>query len=170
MRGMAMRRFARVMAAVLMAGALSWLDTTIQAQALTIEGVWGMTITLRDCATNAPLGAPFRSILTFHQGGTISESPANPGLAPGQRTPGHGVWTHAGPATYSSKFLAAILFDTPPNPPASPGFLAGWQIGTQTAVLSDPDHLTTTGQIQFYDINRVLYRTVCGAASGERFK
>ena len=170
MNGKAMRGGPRVLVSMLVAGALSHAQLTLQAQALTIEGVWAMTITLRDCTTTAPLGQPFRSILTFHQGGTISESPANPGLAPGQRTPGHGVWTHAGAATYSSKFLAAILFDTPPNPPASPGFLVGWQTGTQTAVLSDLDHLTTTGQIQFYDINRVLYRTVCAAARGERFK
>jgi hypothetical protein len=167
---MVVRGPVRVFVAVLVAGALSQTQARLQAQALTIEGVWGMTITLRDCATTAPIGQPFRSILTFHQGGTISESPANPALALGQRTTGHGVWTQAGPATYSSKFLGAILFDTPPNPPSSPGFLAGWQTGTQTAVLSDPDHLTTTGRIQFFDLNRVLYRTVCASASGERFK
>ena len=170
MRGVTFRGCLCVMVAGMLAAALLPFGVRVQAQALTIEGVWGLTVTLRNCATNAPLGAPFRTIFTFHQGGTISESPANPGLAPGQRTPGHGVWTHAGPATYSSKLLAAIVFDTPPNPPASPGFLTGWQTGTQTAVLSDPDHLTTTGQIQFYDLNRVLYRTVCASSSGERLK
>lgn len=156
------------------AGAMTLLllvdGTPAPAQGRSIEGVWGLNITIRDCATMAPIGAPFRSILTFHQGGTISESPANPGFAPGQRSPGHGIWTQTGPATYSSKFLALILFDTPANPPLSPGFLAGWQVGTQTAVLSDADTLTTTGQVQFYDLNRQQYRAICAGATGERFK
>lgn len=149
---------------------LSINGTPARAQGSSIEGVWGLNVTIRDCATTAPLGAPFRSILTFHHGGTISESPANPGFAPGQRSPGHGIWTQTGPATYSSKFLAIILFDTPPNPPLSPGFQAGWQIGTQTAVLSDADTLTTTGQVQFYDVHRQQYRVICAGATGERFK
>ena len=80
------------------------------------------------------------------------------------------MWTRSGPATFASKFLALILFDTPPNPPPSPGFLTGWQVGTQTATLADADHLTTTGQIQFYDLNRQLYRSICAGANGERFK
>ena len=66
--------------------------------------------------------------------------------------------------------IAAVIFDTPPAPPASPGFLAGWQIGSQTATLIDADHVATTGQIQFYDVNRQLYRTACASGVGERFK
>jgi hypothetical protein len=165
-----MRGCGRVLVTLAMTLVLSKIQTRVEAQGRSIEGVWGMSITIRDCATSAPVGPPFRSILTFHQGGTISESPANPGLVPGQRSPGHGVWTETGPATYSSKFLALILFDTPPNPPLSPGFLAGWQVGTQTATLTGADTLTTTGQVQFYDLNRQLYRTICAGASGERFK
>jgi hypothetical protein len=167
---MALRGGACAIVAGLVAVALSPQEMRLQAQAPTIEGVWGMSITIRDCTTNAPLGPPFRSLLTFHQGGTISESPANPGLAVGQRSHGHGVWTQSGPATVSSKFIALILFDTPPNPPASPGFLTGWQVGTQTATLVGADRITTTGQVQFYDLNRQLYRTICAGANGERFK
>ena len=170
MKRMATRSGGRTLAAVVMTLGLSAIHTPVGAQGRSIEGVWGLSITIRDCTSSAPVGPPFRSILTFHQGGTVSESPANPGFAPGQRSSGHGVWTQTGPSTYSSKFLALILFDTPPNLPLSPGFFAGWQIGTQTATLSDGDTLSTTGQVHFYDLNRQLYRSICAGASGERFR
>jgi hypothetical protein len=140
------------------------------AQAPTIVGVWAIQVTPRDCATTAPLGAPSRALFTFHEGGTLSESPTNPGFAPGQRSLGHGIWTSTGPLTYSSRIVAAIVFETPPTPPMSPGFLAGWLIGSQTATLIDLDHVSTTGQVQFYDVNRQLYRTACASGVGERFK
>jgi hypothetical protein len=53
---------------------------------------------------------------------------------------------------------------------ASPGFLAGWQVGSQAATLVDADHITTTGRVEFYDVNRQLYRAACALAIGERFK
>jgi hypothetical protein len=140
------------------------------AQGAAIVGVWAIQVTPRDCATNAQVAPPSRALFTFHEGGTLSESTANPGFAPGQRSLGHGVWTSTGPSTYTSRIVAAIVFDTPANPPTSPGFVAGWQIGSQTATLVDADRLATTGQIQFYDANRQLYRTGCASGTGERFK
>jgi hypothetical protein len=58
-----------------------------------LEGAWTVQVTLRDCATNAPLGAPFNSLVSFHEGGTVSESAASLSFAPGQRSPGHGTWS-----------------------------------------------------------------------------
>jgi hypothetical protein len=135
-----------------------------------IEGVWAVSITLRDCSTNAPLGPPFRALLTFHQGGTLSESAATAAFAPGQRTSGHGTWANTGGSTYTSRFVAAIIFETAPSPPASPGFLTGWQIISQTATLTDADHLTSVGQVQFYDVDGNVYRVACPTSVGERFK
>ena len=39
-----------------------------------LEGAWAVQVTLRDCVTNAALGAPFNSLVSFHAGGTLSES------------------------------------------------------------------------------------------------
>jgi hypothetical protein len=139
------------------------------AQPRTIVGVWALQVTPRDCATSAPLGPPSRALFTFHEGGTLTESPGNPGFTAGQRTSGHGVWTRTGPSSYTSRIVAAILFDSPPTP-TSPGFLAGWLIGSQTATITDGDHISTTGQVQFYDVNRQLYRTACASGIGERFQ
>jgi hypothetical protein len=134
-----------------------------------IEGVWGMTITLRDCATGAPLGPPFRSLLTFHAGGTMSESPGTPQFSAGQRSPGHGVWSHSSGSTFSARFVAMLLFDTPPTPPA-PGFLAGWQVVGSTFTLVDANRLNLTATVQFFDLNRNPYRTACPTGSAERFQ
>ena len=61
-----------------------------------IEGVWAMSLTLRDCATGAPLGPPFRSLLTFHTGGTLSESAGTTRVRPRSALPGHGLWSRSG--------------------------------------------------------------------------
>src|SRR5687767_5476590 len=52
-----------------------------------LVGTWVVQVTLRDCATNVPLGPPFNSLVTFHSGGTISETTASLAFAIGQRVP-----------------------------------------------------------------------------------
>ena len=39
-----------------------------------LVGAWAVQVTLRDCATNAPLGPSFNSLVSFHRSGTLSES------------------------------------------------------------------------------------------------
>jgi hypothetical protein len=134
-----------------------------------VEGVWAMTITLRDCATGAPLGPPVRTLLTFHAGGTLSESPGTTQFAPGQRSPGHGTWSRAGRHAVALRFAAMILFDTPPAPPA-PGFQAGWLMVASKFVLTDADHADVTATVQFLDLNRNEYRAACPTGTAERFQ
>src|SRR5262245_5279930 len=74
-----------------------------------LEGLWAVASTPRDCTTGAVLGPPIRSLMTFHQGGTISESAALLLFAPGQRSIGHGVWSHTGGLTFRERSLALIL-------------------------------------------------------------
>ena len=154
--------------------ALAGIATSAHAQgdpagARALEGVWAMSITLRDCATTAPLGPPFRTLLTFHAGGTMSESPGATQFAPGQRSNGHGLWSHAGGATFTSRFVAMVLYDTPPAPPA-PGFQAGWQVVQSTFTLADTDRLTVAATVEFFDLNRQRYRAACPTGAAERFR
>ena len=143
-----------------------------QATASTLVGVWAVTSTPRSCATTAPLGPPSRSLVTYHQDGTVVESIGLVLFAPDQRTIGHGVWTHAGGSTYSERTATMIVFDTPPNtPPGSPGFPAGWVVAGITNTLTDADHFTSTSTVNFYDINRQPNRPpTCATRVGERFK
>src|SRR5262245_11701303 len=85
-------------------------------------GTWTVQVTLRDCQTSAPLGPPFNSLVTFHRGGTVTETAGSLAFAIGQRSAGHGTWTRKNAHTFGQKMVALILFDTQPNLPGTPGF------------------------------------------------
>jgi hypothetical protein len=137
-----------------------------------LVGVWGVVATPRNCATNAALGPPLRSLLTFHQDGTAFESIVLLLFAPGQRTIGHGTWTHGGGATYTDNSVVIVGFDTPPNtPPGSPGFPAGWVVSSSTITMIGADRFESTGTTRFFDVNRLEYRPAsCSSRVAERFK
>jgi hypothetical protein len=143
---------------------------TASAQPAALVGVWGVSIQGRDCATNAALGPPSRALFTYHQDGTVLESPGAAIFAPGQRSVGHGIWSGGG-ATFTERVIGLLLFDTSPGtPPGSPGFLAGWQVLTATITMIDADRFTATGGAQFFDVNRGAYRSGCATRAAERFK
>jgi len=133
-----------------------------------LEGTWLVQVTLRVCASGTPL-ATLNSIVTFAPGGTLSESPGAGGFEPGQRSDGHGDWSHTGGRTYTQRFVALIRFTTPPNPPTSPGFQAGWQTVTHTIELIDPDNFSSSGTNEFFDASGNSYRRGCSTAIGRRF-
>lgn len=133
------------------------------AQAPTLHGVWAQVITPRDCATNAPLSVPpIRVLLTFHRDGTVTESVGALSFAAGQRSIGHGKWTHEDGLTFSERTVAMILFD-------AGIYQGGWQVTTRTITMTDANHYTSAGAAQFYDTNGQLYRTACATSVGERF-
>jgi hypothetical protein len=128
-----------------------------------VEGLWAVLTTPRDCTTGAALGPPVRALMTFHQGGTTTETEALLLFAPGQRSIGHGVWSHTGGLTFRQRTVTMILFDGGP-------FQAGWTLTTQNVVLSDPNNFTSTGSTGVYDTNRQFLRTICASRTGERFR
>lgn len=134
-----------------------------------LAGTWMVQVTLRNCATRAPLGT-FNSLITFNRGGTLSDSTSSPVFAVGQRSSGHGTWSLEGDHTYSQRMIALITFDTPPNPPFSPGFFAGWSTVTHTIDLIDANHATSSGTNEFYKSDGTLYRTGCSTAVSQRFE
>ena len=145
-----------------------------------LTGAWSVQVTLRDCTTGAPMGPVVNSLVTFHEGGTLSESAGGTGFAAGQRSPGHGIWSQKSHRTYRQKFIALINFDTPanlpgtpgfdPTKPVSPGFLAGWQTVTHTVELEDATHITSEGTNALYKTDGTVYRTGCSTAVAERFR
>jgi hypothetical protein len=176
----------RVVAAVAVTGILVMAtggplsaDSNDSGSAAGPVGTWAVQVTVRDCASNAPLGPPFNSLVTQHRGGTISESTASRAFAPGQRTSGHGIWTLQGRHTFGQRMIALIVFDTPPNvpgapgfdpaKPVSPGFFAGWQTISHTARIRG-DQLTSAGTNEFFRADGTSYRTGCSTAVGQRFE
>ena len=158
------------MGAALAIGSLGMASPSAQSTSngMKVEGTWMVTVTLRNCATDAVLGT-VNSLVTFNRGGTLHETPGGVNFAPGQRSDGHGVWRHKGGHTYSQRFVALIRFDTAPGP-GGPGFFEGWQVVSHTLTLSDPDTLSSSGTNEFYDENGQLYRSGCSTAVGKRFQ
>ncbi len=138
------------------------------SQARTLQGVWSVKVTVRDCATGAALAPAVNSLVTFAAGGTLHESVGGGGFAPGQRSDGHGTWTHQGGHTYQQRFVAMINFATPPGP--GPGFDAGWITVEHTVELIDADHIESSGTNSFSRLNGDAYRTGCSTATGTRLE
>ena len=123
-------------AALCLMAALLTPSSALADPAQGLVGAWRVLVTLRNCTTQAPLGPPVHALVTFHRGGTISESAGGVTFAPGQRSPGHGAWARKSGHTYQQDMVAMIVFDTEPNlpgtpnfdptKPVSPGFFAGW--------------------------------------------
>ena len=138
------------------------------AEARTVQGVWYVQVTIRDCASGAALAPPVNSLVTFAAGGAVHESVSGGGFAPGQRSNGHGTWTHKGGPTYDQRFVAMINFATAPGP--GPGFEAGWIKVHHTVQMIDADHIESVGSNGFYRLNGEVYRTGCSTATGTRFE
>lgn len=138
------------------------------SQARTVQGVWYVQVTIRDCATGVALAPPVNSLVTFAAGGTVHESVSGGGFAPGQRSNGHGTWTHNGGQTYDQHFVSMINFTTAPGP--GPGFEAGWMKIRHTVEMIDADRIESSGTNSFYRLNGEVYRTGCSTASGRRFE
>jgi hypothetical protein len=138
------------------------LPDAASAQALTLPGVWAQVVTPRNCATNEPLPVPpFRGLHTFHRDGTLTESVGTLSFAPGQRSSGHGTWTHAGGLTFHERTVAMILF-------TGGIYQAGWQVITRTVTMTDADHYTSSGTSEFFDLNGQIYLAACATSAGER--
>src|SRR5688572_27917596 len=138
------------------------------AEASTRQSVWYVHVTLNKCASGAALAPPVNSLVTFAAGGMVHESVSGGGFAPGQRSNGHGTWTHKGGPTYAQRFVSLINFTTAPGP--GPGFEAGWMKIHHTVEMIDADHVESSGTNSFYRLNGEVYRTGCSTATGRRFE
>jgi len=133
------------------------------AVAQKLQGSWTVTVQPRDCSTGVALGNPFLSMLTFNQGGTMTETTSNPMFYPNDRGPGHGVWITTGRNAYEATSTAFIT---------SSGVLAETQVITQTITMTDnPDQFQTVkASVQFFDPSGNLLVSGCATASGQRIK
>ena len=131
----------------------------------TVEGTWYIRVTPIICATGEPVPGipPVNALQTFHPGGTVTEAAGGTGFAPGQRSPGHGMWHHEAGQTFGQKFTALINFTTPAAE-------AGWQIVEHSIELLDRDTFSSRGTNAFYKTDGTLYRSGCSTATGRRFE
>jgi hypothetical protein len=173
----------RALAALALAGVLTLTGQTASSQATPnfaetqstsgkgLVGTWRVTVQLYDCATEAPIGHPFASLLTFNEGGTMAGSTTNPGFAAAQRGPDQGIWSRTARGTFSAKTVAFLYFTTPPNPPFNPGFQAGTQELTQDIEFDQASNeFKSDATTEFFDVNGNSYRKGCASAVAQRFE
>ncbi len=131
-----------------------------------IEGTWRVTVSQKVCATGAPIGLPFHSLLTFAQGGTMTGTTANSAFLTGQRTGDYGVWSRGAGRVYSATDEAFLLF-------GGGGFIQGSQVISHSISLTNGGTgFNDVATIQFYDGNGnpLLATPGCATAVGQRLQ
>ncbi|PTR33974.1 hypothetical protein C8J98_102161 [Luteibacter sp. OK325] len=146
------------------ASAVAAHDSDDRDDSSDLAGTWQFQITLHNCQSGAPVGAPFQSLLTFADGGTMTETTANSMFYPAERGPGHGVWSrgrHKG--QYSAASIAFITMN---------GGLVKTQKITQTIQMGPGPNKLSTPQatVEFFDPAGNLLQTGCAVAVAERFE
>ena len=160
-------RFTSIALVHVVACLLAWAPS-MSAQASAdpegLTGTWQVIVTLHDCKTGAAIGPPFSSLLTFADGGTLTESTANPLFFPAIRGPGQGVWGHS---HHKGQYIAASTAFITMN-----GVLVKTQKITQMIELGPKQDEFTTPQatVEFFDPAGTLLTSGCAAAVGKRFE
>ena len=130
----------------------------------TIVGVWRTAITPRDCQTGAALAPPFRGLITFHEGGTLSEFGVGPGSTPALRSPGHGVWRREhGWRDYSFSFTH-YRYDV------SGALIGSNDITSELELEASGDEYTTSSAVQVFNASGNLIANACVTTAGTRFE
>jgi hypothetical protein len=134
-------------------------------QAQRLEGSWMFQVSLQDCTSHAPIGAPFFSLLTFNRGGTVTETTANPAFVPPTvRGPGHGIWKHEERRGYGYEATTTAFITVN-------GVLARTQTITQTIELEGEDSLkTTSASVKFFSLTGSLLMSGCAVATAKRIE
>jgi hypothetical protein len=150
--------------AMVLTGSANAGSTERFAPSPSLHGTWRVQVTQYNCQNPSMALPPFWSLLSFHRGGTETETTSNPALEPGQRTAGYGYWERSGNNTYFSVTEAFILFDSSANPP---GLKSGVQKILQTIALTDENDFSSIATVKFFNADGTV-TTGCAKAQGIR--
>ncbi len=126
-----------------------------------IVGAWRTAVTLRNCQTGLPVSPVGRGLITFHEGGTLSEF----NLGPGQnRSPGHGVWEQRrGRRNFSGVFVIN-RYDATGVFIGTQKVRAAWELSTSG------NSYTSNAAVEIFDANDNLIGTGCATSVGTRIE
>ena len=167
-----MNRFAITSLAIVAALLLTTLPAIAQSENSAadkgLQGTWVITVSPVNCTTGSPMGHPFKSMLSFARGGTLSGTTTNALFQPGQRTDDLGIWSFVSGNTYKATSQAFILYSTPAMPPAPP-ISAGAQQISQTIWVTG-DRFTSDANVTFFDVSGNPSGSLCATASAVRYE
>lgn len=126
--------------------------------AATLEGSWRVEITLRHCATWAPLGQPFPAMASFNAAGAVITSDGS--MSPAARGPGHGVWSRLHGRRFTATTEAFLFTD---------GTRSGTQRLVQDIALGSDgqDFESTVGAAVFNAAGQLVF-SGCASSVGQR--
>lgn len=135
-----------------------------------LVGTWEVKLTPYVCSTGVPVpNATFDYMISFHEGGTLSEASSNTSFQPGQRTSGQGQWERSGRGQYASSAKAFVLFTSVVTPPAVPRYTRGAQHIDWTITMTGEDGFESIGPVTFTDeTGAVIPPTGCVRGVGTR--
>ena len=123
-----------------------------------LEGTWSVQVTIHDCQSGQEIRS-FPALLTFAQGGTLTETTA--GFPPAARTPGHGFWRFTGGNAFTATSIAFLF--------GPDGASTGRQTLTQAIEFGDdPDTFNSTASSTITDPNGNQIAVTCATAVGHR--
>lgn len=127
-----------------------------------VEGVWMVTTTPRNCITGNPIpGAAFEGLFTFHKDGTMSAWVQNSVITL-TRSPSHGLWQRdLGWSNYSFAFVH-LRYELS-------GTYSGRQEARGTLELNaSGDGFATDSTIAVFDVNGIRLGGGCANSVGTR--
>lgn len=124
-------------------------------------GAWQVRVTPYNCASGVEsTAAAFDSMITFHAGGTLTETTSNRTFQPGQRSVGLGYWEDTDRDFFRAVFQAFVQYDSaipaPPAPPPAPVYTRGVQTVDQGIEMPDNDHFSGDARVTFRDVNGTI--------------
>jgi len=137
------------------------LEEVPPGQTRDLAGAWRTAVTLRNCQTGLPVSPVGRGLITFHEGGTLSEF----NLGPGQnRSPGHGVWEQRrGRRNFSGVFVIN-RYDATGVFIGTQKVRAAWELSTSG------NGYTSNASFEIFDANDNLIGTGCATSVGTRIE
>jgi hypothetical protein len=131
----------------------------------TLVGAWRTVVTLVNCQTGQPVGAPpIIGLSTFNHGGTMSEWGIGPGSSPAQRSPSHGVWQRDhGQRDFSFTFLH-YRYDL------SGAFIGSQRVAADATLAKGGDRYDSIAAVEIIDAGNHVVATACATSVGTRIE
>jgi len=155
----------RTLIVVSIGAALALSSASSRADEPTIVGAWRTVVTLINCQTGQPVGAPpINGLSTFNRGGTMSEWGVGPGSSPAQRSPSHGVWQRdSGRRDYWFTFTH-YRYD------ASGAFVGSQKVAADAVLGMNGDTYESVAAVEILDVSNNVVATACATSVGTRFE
>ncbi len=150
-----------ISAALTTVSAMSFASS--KAAERTLVGAWRTVITIVNCQTGQPVGAPpIMGLQTFNLGGTLSEYGIGPGSTPALRSPGTGVWERD--HGWRDHSLTFVYYRYDP----SGAFIGSQKVASDVKLAASRDSYESISAIEVLDVSDNVVATACATVVGTR--